>query len=141
MYRFAHVEKFSRRFLWRHARALDHIDIWLRAAVADGRLVGIHLDDSVVHAHGGKRRENVFDRVHPHRAFANGRRALDRFQIVDLRVNRWFVLQILALEFDSVFDRRGLQLERNFFARVQRRAAEPSGLSQSLLNFRRSHAG
>jgi len=79
----------------------------------------------------------MLDRMHPHRAVADGRRAFDRFQIVDLRVNRRLVRQILALEFDSVIGRRGLQLERNLFACVQRRAAEPGGFSEGMLKLGR----
>ena len=82
----------------------------------------------------------MLDRVHADRAFADGGGALDRFQIVDLRVDRRLVRQILALEFDAVIDRRGMQLERDFFAGVQRGAAEAGGFGKRMLKLGRSHA-
>ena len=121
VHRFAHVEKFSRRFLRNDAGFLDQIDIRLRAAVTNRRFVCVHFHDSVVHAHRRERGEDMLDCVHSHRAFADGRRALDGLQIFDLRVNRRLVLQILAFEFDPVIDWRGLKFERDFFAGVQRR--------------------
>ena len=93
------------------AKFLFRLDLnGLIAAVADGRFVRVHLHDRIVHAHREKRGQHVFDRVHAHRAFADGRGALDHFEIVDLRVNRRLILQIFAFEFDPVIDRRGMQL-------------------------------
>ena len=66
MARFADIEKCSGGFLRADARPLDHIDIGLCAAISDRRLVRIHLNDRVVHAHGGKSGKHVLDRVHPH---------------------------------------------------------------------------
>ena len=79
----------------------------------------------------------MFHRVNAHRTFADGCRSLDHFEIVDPGVDRWLVCQILALEFDSVIDRRRVQLERNLLAGVQRHSAETGGFGESLLNFRR----
>ena len=79
----------------------------------------------------------MFHRVNAHRTLADRCRALDHFEIADPGVDRWFICQILALEFDSVIDRRRMQLERNLFAGVQRHSAEAGGFGESLLNFRR----
>ncbi len=79
----------------------------------------------------------MLDRVHAHRAFADGGGALDRFQVFDFRVDRRLVLQIFAFEFDPVIDRRRLEAERDFFAGVQRDAAEAGGFSEGVLEFRR----
>ena len=129
----AHVEKASRRILRGHAGAFDDINIRLRAAVADWRFVRVHLHNDIVHAHGRKSREHVLDRVHAHGAFADGRGALDHFQILYLGVDCRFVLQILALEFDSVIDRRRMQLDRHLFACVQRRAIESGSFANGML--------
>ena len=111
MHRFAHVEKFSRRFLRGNARALDKIDIRLRAAIANRRLIRVHFYDGIVHAHRGQRSQHVLDCVHAHRTFPDGGRALHRLQIVDLCINSRLVLQIFALEFDPVIGRCRLQFQ------------------------------
>ena len=80
----------------------------------------------------------MFDRVHPDRAFADGGGALDRFQILDVGVNHRLIRQVLAFEFDAVIDRRRLQLERDFFAGVQRGAAKSSRFGNSMLELRGS---
>ena len=101
VHRLAHIEKLRRGASCATTPGfLDQLDIRLRAAIADRRFVRIHLDDRVVDAHGGERGEHVLDRVHAHRAFADRGRALDRFQVLDRRIDRRFVLQIFALEFD-----------------------------------------
>ena len=84
----------------------DHFDIGRSTAVADGWFVGVHFDNGIVDAHCAEGRQHMLDRVHPDRAFTDRRSALNRFQIGDVRVNRRFIRQILALEFDPVIDRR-----------------------------------
>ncbi len=130
------MKEFSRRFLRREAGAVDHVDIRLRAAVADRRFVRIHFHDRVVYAHREKRGQDVFDRVDAHRSFADGGGALDRFKIVDLRVNRRLILQIFAFELDSVIDRRRLQFERDLFSCVQRGAAKSGGFALAYVEIR-----
>ena len=63
----------------RDSGLLDQLDVGSRAAIADRRFARVHFNDGVVHAHGGKRGENVLDGVHAHRAFANGGGAFDCF--------------------------------------------------------------
>ena len=75
----------------------------------------------------------MLDGVHAHRAFADRGRALDRLQVLDLRVDRRLVREVLALELDPVIDRRGLQAQRDFFAGVQRGAAEAGGFGDGVL--------
>ena len=127
MDRFADVEKFSRRFLRGHAGAFDYIDICFRAPVADRRFVRVHFHDRVVHAHRRQRRQHMLDCVNAHRSFTDRGSTLDHFEIVDLGIDRRFIRQILALEFDPVISRRRMQLQRNFFARVERCPAEAGG--------------
>ena len=79
----------------------------------------------------------MLDCVHADGTFTDGRGALDCLQILDPRVDGWLVLQILAPEFNSMIDRRGMKLERDLFARVQRRAAQTGGLANGMLKLRR----
>jgi hypothetical protein len=51
---FANVEESARRFLRDDPRFLDQLDVGLRAAIADRRLVRVHFDDGVINAHGYK---------------------------------------------------------------------------------------
>ena len=78
----------------------------------------------------------MLDRMHAQSSFAERRRALDCFKIADLRVDGWFVLQILSLKFDSVIRRRRMQLERDFLACMQGRAAKAGGFSNRMLKLR-----
>jgi hypothetical protein len=79
----------------------------------------------------------VLDRVHAHRAFANRRGAVDCLQVLDFRIDRRLILQIFALEFDSVIDRRRLQFERDLFAGMQGGARKAGSFAKCLLKFRR----
>ena len=137
VHRLVDTEKFSGRILRDNTGSLDHVDIRLRAAVTDRRFVRVHLDGRIVHPHGGERRENVLDGVHPDRPFANRRGALDHFQIVDPGIDRRLVWQIFAFEFYSVVDRRGLNFERHFLAGMQRGAAKPGAFANGMLKLSR----
>ena len=138
--RLPHRENPPRRLLRHDSGLLDQLNVRECAAVADRGLIRIHLDDGVVHAHGGEGRKNVLDGMHPHRAFADGGGALDCFQVVDSRIDRRFVLQILALEFDPEIDRSRLQPERDLLARMQRRSAQTGGFTEGVLQLgRRGH--
>ena len=142
MHRVADIEEFSRLLLRSDTGLADEIDVWLSAAIANWRFVRVHLHDGVVHAHGPQRRQHVLDRVHAHRAFADGRGALDGFQVSDVRVDGWFILQIFAPEFDSVVHRRGMQFQRDLFARVQSGAAKAGGFGYRILKLGcRGHCG
>ena len=46
--------------------------------------------------------------VNADRSFANGGGAFDRLQVFDARIDRRFVLEIAAFEFDPMIDRRRL---------------------------------
>jgi hypothetical protein len=71
-----------------------------------------------------------------HRAFANRRGALDSLEVLDFGVDRWLILQIFALKFNSVIHWGGMQSKRNFFTGVQRGAGKTGNLANSLLKFR-----
>ena len=79
----------------------------------------------------------MLDCAHAHRSFADRSSTFDHFEIVDLGIDRRFIRQILAPELDSVVGRRRMQLQRNFLAGVQRRAAEAGRFRQRVLKFRR----
>jgi hypothetical protein len=81
----------------------------------------------------------VLDCVDSHRALANCGGALDRFQILDFGVDRRFILQIFALEFNPVIHRRGMQLKRSFFTGVQRGAGKTGSLANCLLKLGSGH--
>ncbi len=131
--RLADVEEMARRFLCDETPFTDRLDVAERAAVANWRLVRVHLDDGVVDLERAKSGENVLDRVHAHRAFSNRGRALDRFHVGDRGVDRRFVLQIFALELDPVIGRGGLDLKRDPSAGMERSAAQRSGFGEGML--------
>ena len=83
----------------------------------------------------------MLDRVHPHRSFADRGRAFDRFQILDRRIDRRLVLQILAPELDAEVDRRRLQFQRHLFAGMQRCAADARGSWREFAGARTRHEG
>ena len=90
----------SRRFLRHDAGFSNRLDIGQGAAVANRRLVRVHLHDRVIDAKPGEGRKHMLDGVHPDRAFADRCRALNRFHVGYRGVDRRLVLQILALKFD-----------------------------------------
>jgi hypothetical protein len=136
VYRVSRAKEFSRLVLRDNTNLTYEIDICLGAAIADWRLVCVHFYNRVIHAHRPQRREHVLDRVHTNRAFANCSGALDRLQVLDFGVDRWLILQIFALEFNSVIHRRGMQSKRNFFTGVQCGAGKTGNFAKSLLKFR-----
>ena len=83
----------------------------------------------------------MLDGVHTHRAFANCGGALDRLQVFNFGVDRWLILQIFALEFNSVIHRRGMQPKRSFFTGVQRSAGKTRNIANSLLKLGSGHRG
>src|SRR5439155_5314252 len=127
MHRLAHVEEFSPLLLGHYTGFLDEIDIGLCAAVSDWWLVCIHLDDGVVHAHCRERGQNMLHCVHSHRPLTDSRGALDRFEILDLRIDGPLILQIFTLEFDAMIYRRRMQFQSDFVTRMQRRTAKAGG--------------
>ncbi len=127
----------TRHFLRRGARFLNQLDVRLCAAIADWWLVRIHFDDRVVDAHRRKRRQNVLDRVHADRAFADGGGALDRFHIFDPGIDRWFILQIFALKLGAGIRRRRLQFQDDLFAGMQRNAGQGRALGHGMLKLGR----
>ncbi len=139
MHRVAHGRKIFAALLRGHPGLSDEIDVRLRAAVTDRRLVCVHFHDSVIHSHRPKRREHVFDRVHAHRAFANRGSAFDRLQIFDSCIDSRLILQIFASKLNSVVHGGGMKFERDFFASVKRGAGKSGNFAKRMLKFRRSH--
>src|SRR2546430_9591556 len=129
----AHVEESARRLLCCRSGFLDHLHIWHGTAIADRRLVRVHLDDGVIHSHRAQGGKHVLDRMHPDRPFADRGGAFDHLQVGDVRVNGRLIRQIFAFEFDPMIDWGRLQLERHLFARVQRGAAESGRFRKRML--------
>jgi len=78
-----------------------------------------------------------FDRAkQTDRAFADGGGTLDRFEIFDPGVDGRLVLQVGPFELDAVVGRRGLQLERDLFAGVQRSPTQAGGFGERVLLLR-----
>ena len=102
----------------------DQLDVGARAAVANGRLVGIHLDERIVHAEPRERGKDMLDGVHLHRALAERGGPLDRLHMIHVRIDRRLIGEIHAPEFAPVPGRRGVEREGHFFARVERRAGK-----------------
>ena len=77
----------------------------------------------------------MFHRVHAYRAFADGRGALDRFEVLDLRINGWLILQIFTLKLNSMICRCGMQFQSDFVTCMQCRAAKTGSLTNGVLKF------
>ena len=108
-HRLAHLQ-FDRRghrvglaaFVLRHdARALDHLAILPRAAVGDGRLIGVQFDDGVVDAVAGKGRQHVLDGVNARVALGQGGRAVVLDHVLHARLDFRLALQVHAAEADA----------------------------------------
>ena len=131
-----YFEKGSRFLLCDDACFFDQLDVWLRAAVADRRLVRIHLDEHIVHLEAGERGKHVLDSVNLYVPLGDGRRALDRFHVLDLRVDGRFVRKIGALEFSPKTRGRGMQSQRDLFTGVKRGARERGAAGKCVLERR-----
>ncbi len=71
-----HGVTFARLALGHEARFVHHAAILARAAVGNGRFVGVELDDGVVHAAAGEGGQHVFDGLHFDRAVGERGRAV-----------------------------------------------------------------
>ena len=111
---------------------LMQFDEGLRRAVADRRLVGVHLDEGVVDAHAGEGGDDVLDGVHLDRAFGEGGGALDGLDVVDIGVDEGLVGEVDAAELEAVFRCR-LQGQGDLFAGVERGSREGGGAGEGLL--------
>ena len=117
---------------------LQHFHELAAAAIADGWLVGVDLDQRIVDAaaaHGG---EQVLDGVDLDAAFAEGGGALDLLDVVDVRVDGWLVGQVDALEDVAGVGRRGFDGERDVVPGVERGAVNGLGFADSGL-FKAGH--
>ena len=85
------ISQTSRGASWATMPAfLMQLDEGPRRAVADRRLVGVHLDERVVDAHAGEGGDDVLDGVDLDRALGEGGGALDGLDLVDAAsMNGW----------------------------------------------------
>ena len=112
---------------------LDQRDVGRAAAVADGRLVGVHFDERVVHAEAGEGGENVFDGVDLDVAFDKGGGALDGADVGGEGVDGRLIFEVGATEFEAVIDGGRVDGEGDLFAGVERNARERGGTGQGVL--------
>ncbi len=115
------------------ASPLKELHIGLSAAVADGRLVGVHLHDGVVDTECPECGEDMLDSMNFDVALANRCRALDSANIFNRGVNGRLIRKILATELDPVIYRCRMDCEGNLFPRVERRTRDRCGLGNGLL--------
>ena len=126
-HRLAHLQFDRRRdrvrlaaFVLGHdARALDHLAILARAAVRDGRLVGVQLHDGVVNAVAGKGRQHVLHRVDARVAFGQGGRAVVLDDVLRARLDFRLALQVNPAETDAGVGRRREESHGHPVAAVQ----------------------
>ena len=97
----------------------DKLDERSGGTIADGWLVGIHLDDCVVDAHAGEGGENVLYCVNFYGAFGEGGRALDGLDLIDIGMDERLVREIDTAEFEAVVLGSGLERKRDFFPSMQ----------------------
>ena len=139
--RLAHFIDTAHRILPHDAGLLDAFHIGPRRAIADGRLVGVHLDQGIVHSHAGQSADNVLDRVHFHAAFREGRRPLHHLHLVHTGGDKRLILQINAAEFNAVPDRSRVHCQSDGFPGVKGGAGERGGLGQRVLIFHDKKVG
>ena len=97
----------------------EHFDEEPPAAVADGGLVGVELDERVVDAAAAQGREEMLDGMDFHAPLAEGRGALDLLDVIDVGSNGRLVGQIDALENVAGVRRGGLDREGDVGAGMQ----------------------
>ena len=102
---------FAEGFLFGDAGLADELNKGAGGAVADGRFVGIHLDEGVVDTHAGEGGKNVLDGVNLDGALGKRGGALDGLHLVDIRIDKRLVREIDAAEFEAVVFRGGLEGE------------------------------
>ena len=127
MNRLPHLEDTAGFVLLLQPGLFDEFHEGQRAAVGDGRLVGVHLDDGIVHAHAGERRDDVLDCVDVHAAFRQRGGALDLLHFFHGGGNERLVVEINAPELEAVVRGRGLQGQGHLFTGVQGGALEGGG--------------
>ena len=81
--RLPRFEEGARSVLLDDASLLDHAHVGRGAAIADGRLVGVHFDEGIVDTHAGQRGEHVLNGMNLYAAFDQRRGALHRFDVFD----------------------------------------------------------
>jgi hypothetical protein len=119
MKRFADLKGSPNSRLHFDAAFFDELDKGSSASIHNGRLTGIHFDQGIVDSHAGKRGEQMFHGMNFDVPFRDGGCALDRFDMVNDRINRRFIGQINPLEFDSMISWSRLKRNRYLTARVQ----------------------
>lgn len=110
---------FSRGGLFFEAGFLDEFDIGARGAIADGRFVGVHLDEGVVDSEANEGGEDMLDGVNADGAFGEGGGAFDGLDFGDAGVDEGFVGEVDAAELEAVAFGSGLQSESDFFSGVE----------------------
>jgi len=98
-------ENLARLVLRSHARGLDHFHIGPRAAVADGRFVGVQFHQRVVNAPPGKGGQDMLDGLNFHVAAREGRGAGGGADVLDAGIHLRRPLQIHPPKTDAAVGR------------------------------------
>ena len=112
-------QKGTDSFLFDDSGLLDHAHVGSGAAIADGRFIGVHLDERVVDPHAGKRGEDVLNGMNLDAAFDERGGAFDRFDVLDPGFDDGIVGKIRALKLKAMADRRGMKREGDFLTCMQ----------------------
>ena len=121
------LEGRARHLLINDAGLKDQADIGGGTAVADRGLIGIHLDESVVHPQAGESREDMLHGLDLGIPLHERRGALDGLHMVDEGVDDRFVGQVGAAELVAVARRGGVDGQGDIAAVVQGAAGEGGG--------------
>ena len=124
---FADLAVAARGILFDDTGFFDQRDVGGAAAVADGWLVGVHLDERVVNPEAGEGGENVFDGVDLDVAFNQGGGALDGADVGGESVDGRPVFEVGATELEPVIDGGWVDGEGDLFAGMERNARERGG--------------
>ena len=119
--------------LFGDAGFLDEGEVGEGASVADGGLIGVHLDEGVIDAEASEGGEDMFDGLDFDAAVGDGGGAFDGFDVVDTGVDDGLIGEIGAAEFSSVIWGCGVEGEGDVFARVKGDAGEGGGALESML--------
>ena len=107
------------RLLINNAGFLDQGDIGRGAAIAYGRLVGIHFDQGVVHSETGQRRENMFNGLDLCISLDDRCSPLDCLYVLYKGIDNRFIWEIGAAELVTVTNRGWVEGESDVAAIVQ----------------------
>ena len=133
MNRLAHLKHAAQRLLAHQPRLLNALDIRPRRTISNWRLVGVHLDDRIVHTHAHQRADHMLHRMHLHTALGQRGGPLDSLHILHFSVNEWLIFQINTAKTDARMWLAGLQRQRHFLPGMERSSGQTGRLGNRML--------